>query len=144
MDISGIMKPPLESIRVSARSREILISLKRKTGIANWNIICRWAFCDSLSNPNRPVAAIGTESNIEMSWETFAGDFSEVLLAIFYNRAAHDGISIDRHEGAKYFRSHLERGISQLQNVKSLPDLFARATTRITPTKIPRETQITI
>jgi DNA sulfur modification protein DndE len=74
------MKPPIESIRVSARSREILITLKRKTGIANWNIICRGAFCDSLANPDPPVSARGsTESNVEMSWETFAGNLSEVL-----------------------------------------------------------------
>jgi DNA sulfur modification protein DndE len=129
--ISGTMKPPLESIRVSARSREILITLKRKTGLANWNTICRWAFCESLSNPNCPVAAIGsTESNVEMSWETFAGEFSEVLLAMFYKRATKDGVSRDRSEVAKYFRSHLERGISQLQNIKSLPALVAKATTR--------------
>jgi len=131
------MKPPLESIRVSTRSREILITLKRKTGIANWNIICRWAFCDSLLNPNCPVATIGsTESNVEMTWETFAGEFSEVLLALFYKRAADDGISRNRHEGAKYFRSHIERGISQLQNVKSLSDLVAKATTRTSQSKM--------
>ena len=109
------MKPPLESIRVSQRSREILIALKRKTGIENWNIMCRWAFCDSLANPNRPVSGIGSaESNIEMSWETFAGDLSEALLAVFYKRAATDGVRATRTEIAAYFRSHLERGIRQL------------------------------
>lgn len=125
--ISGNMKPPLESIRVSTRSREILISLKRKTGIGHWNSICRWAFCDSLANANRPVSAIGSsESNIDMSWETFAGDNSEILLAAFYKRAAKDGISDDRHERASYFRSHLERGISQLQSTKDIAALLRR------------------
>jgi DNA sulfur modification protein DndE len=139
------MKPPLENIRVSARSREILINLKRKTGIANWNIICRWALCDSLANPNRPVAATGlTESNIEMSWETFAGDYSEILLAIFYKRAEQDGIPSDHHEGAKYFKSHLERGISQLQNAKTLRELLAKSLTRLPPTKNRAEAQIAI
>jgi DNA sulfur modification protein DndE len=93
----------------------------------NWNIICRWAFCDSLSNPNFPVIAIGsTESNVEMSWETFAGEFSEVLLSVFYKRAAQDGISHERHHRAAYFRSHLERGISQLQTVKDIGILLQR------------------
>jgi DNA sulfur modification protein DndE len=139
------MKPPLENIRVSARSREILINLKRKTGIANWNIICRWALCDSLANPNRPVTATGlTESNIEMSWETFAGDYSEILLAIFYKRAYQDGISGGRHEDAKYFKSHLERGISQLQNAKTLRDLLAKSLTRLPPTKNRVDAQIAI
>lgn len=121
------MRPPLENIRVSQRSREILIALKRKTGIANWNIMCRWAFCESLANPNRPPTAVGSpESNIEMSWETFAGHLSDALLALFYTRATKDGVSAERQERATYFRGHLERGISQLQSVKSLPDLMVR------------------
>ena len=109
------MKPPLENIRVSQRSREILITLKRRTGIANWNIICRWAFCDSLANQNRPVPIVGqADSNIDMSWDTFAGEISEALLAAFEVRAAKDGISHNKHDRAVYFRSLLERGIKQL------------------------------
>jgi DNA sulfur modification protein DndE len=119
------VKPPLENIRVSRRSREILISLKRKTGIANWNILCRWAFCESLANPNRPVAAIGSaESNIEMSWATFAGDLADYLLAALATRAAKDGVRPTKTEIATYFRSHLERGIRQLGR-KSQPSLEA-------------------
>jgi len=119
------MKPPLENIRVSQRSREILIALKRKTGIANWNILCRWAFCDSLANPNRPVTAIASaESNIEMAWETFAGNLSDYLLAALATRAAKDGARATRTEMAVYFRSHLERGICQF-GLKSQPALDA-------------------
>ena len=109
------MKPPLENIGVSQRSREILITLKRRTGIANWNIICRWAFCESLANQNRPVPVVGkADSNIDMSWDTFAGEISEALLAAFEVRAAKDGISHNKHDRAVYFRSLLERGIKQL------------------------------
>ena len=121
------MKPPVENIRVSQRSREILINLKRKTGIANWNVICRWGFCDSLANQNRPVPVVGQmDSSIDMSWDTLSGDISEALLAAFEVRAAKDGISKDKHERASYFRSHLERGIGQLTGLKDLPALFAR------------------
>lgn len=122
------MKPPLENIGVSQRSREILITLKRRTGIANWNVICRWGFCDSLANPNRPVPVVGkADSNIDMSWDTFAGEISEALLAAFEIRAAKDDISRDKQERAAYFRSHLERGISQLHNAKNLTDLATRS-----------------
>lgn len=122
------MKPPLENIGVSQRSREILITLKRRTGIANWNVICRWAICDSLANQNRaPVPVVGqADSNIDMSWDTLAGELSDALLAAFEVRAAKDGVSKEKHERAAYFRSHLERGIAQLQNAKSLSDLAAR------------------
>ena len=111
------MKPPLENIGVSQRSREILITLKRRTGIANWNIICRWAFCASLANQNRPLPVVGQpDSNIEMSWDTFTGEISDALLAAFEVRAAKDGVSRDRYDRASYFRSLLERGIKQLES----------------------------
>jgi DNA sulfur modification protein DndE len=122
------MKPPLENIGVSQRSRDMLITLKRKTGIENWNVLCRWAFCDSLANPNRPIPLNGqTDSNIEMSWSTFAGGHSSELLAVFEVRARRDGISKEKQERSSYFRSHLERGISQLQNAKSLQGLLVRS-----------------
>lgn len=122
------MKPPLETVRVSERGREILITLKRKTGIENWNVLCRWALCESLANKNKPVVgAGGPESNIEMKWEVFAGDCSNALVALFAHRAALDSISQDRHELGAYFRAHLERGISQLQSVTDLAGLLQRA-----------------
>ena len=122
------MKPPLENIGVSQRAREILITLKRRTGIANWNVICRWAFCDSLANQNRPVPVVGqADSNIDMAWDTFAGEISDALLAAFEVRAAKDKIPREKHERAAYFRSHLERGIAQLQSAKDLPSFVARS-----------------
>lgn len=66
-----------------------------------------------------------------MSWATFAGNYSDALLAIFENRARCDGISVNRHERASYFRSHLERGILQLASIKDLPELLERS--MITP-----------
>lgn len=121
------MKPPLEHIRVSQRSRDILVTMKRRTGIDQWNIVCRWAFCDSLANPTPPVSlAHSGESNVEMSWETFAGELSDVFLSVLAMRARIDGIADDKASKAHYFRSHLERGISQLQNAKDLPQLLSK------------------
>ena len=122
------MKAPLERIRVSQRSRDTLSTLKRRTGIEHWNVLCRWAFFDSLSNPNRPVIVKNLpESNLEIHWDVFAGDLGDYLLAAFAIRAAKDGVKPVKAEQAEYFRSHLERGINQLQNTKDLHDLFKRA-----------------
>ena len=122
------MKAPLERIRVSQRSRDTLSTLKRRTGIEHWNVLCRWAFLDSLSNPNRPVIVKNLpESNLEIHWDVFARDLGEYLLAAFAVRAAKDGVKPVKGEQAEYFRSHLERGINQLQNTKDLHDLFKRA-----------------
>ena len=48
---------PIETIRVSEQARDQLLSLRKATGIAQWNILCRWAFCHSLQNPSRHGSA---------------------------------------------------------------------------------------
>lgn len=120
------MKPPVETVRISQRSREILIRLKRKTGIEHWNVACRWALCASLSNSSKPVVSPSPDSNIEMSWKVFCGSLIDVFPALLLVRAKKDGINVSNRESlAQYFRSHLERGISQLNGVKDLSGLFA-------------------
>jgi len=122
------MKTPVERIRVSQRSRDTLVTLKRRTGIEHWNVLCRWAFCDSLANANIPVPATNApESNLEMTWDIFAGEMGESLLAALAMRASKDGIPSTKVEIATYFRSHLERGIQQLQAAGDLPELCKRA-----------------
>ncbi len=87
---------------------------------------------DSLANPNTPLApAQSPESNIEMSWDVFAGELAEQILATFAIRAVKDGIQPTRTEMAAFFRGHLERGISQLQTVGNLSELCKRATTTV-------------
>jgi DNA sulfur modification protein DndE len=45
----------IKQIRLSSQARDQLIRLKTKTGIAHWNILCRWAFCLSLKQPAVPT-----------------------------------------------------------------------------------------
>lgn len=123
------MKAPLERIRVSQRSRDTLVTMKRRTGIEHWNVLCRWAFLDSLANPNKPVPTKNLpESNLEMHWDVFAGELADYLLATFAVRAQKDGVKPTKTEMADYFRSHLERGILQLQGSANLSELLKRAT----------------
>lgn len=83
---------------------------------------------DSLANPNKPVAAAhAPDSNVEMSWDVFAGELSNDILSTFAVRAAKDGVQPTRGEMAAYFRSHLERGILQLQGASNLTELCKRA-----------------
>jgi len=44
----------IETIRISEKGKQQLTRLKRKTGIENWNTLCRWAFCLSLSESSIP------------------------------------------------------------------------------------------
>lgn len=116
------MKPPVDHVRVSARGKEILIKVKRRTGLQHWNEICRIALCRSLANPAPPreLGKFG-DSAIDMDWKTFAGAFQEELAALITFRASLDRIAQGREDAlAEYFRAHLERGIASLQNTKCL------------------------
>src|SRR5919106_1093670 len=87
------MSAPIEHIRLSQQARDQLVRLKRRTGIQNWNILCRWAFCISLSEPSVPPAArIPADSSVEMTWKVFGGDCSDLYLALLKQRCRADGM----------------------------------------------------
>ena len=58
----------IETVRISEKGKIQLITLKRRTGIQNWNVLCRWAFCLSLKEQKEPAAEdIPADSSIEMT-----------------------------------------------------------------------------
>ena len=106
------MKPPVETVRVSAQGRDQLLKLKRQTGIENWNVLCRWALCASLRERSSPpqFAAV-TEGGVEMTWKVFAGESADILASVIQVRAAADGYA-DLPDGtAQCLRAHLHRGL---------------------------------
>jgi len=115
---------PIESIRLSEKAKLQLITMKRRTGITNWNVICRWAFCLSMQEKSVPPdEVIPSDSSIEMSWRTFAGQADQVYLGMLLVRAERDGIPQEKAALAHYFRLHLHRGISYLTGVHGAEDL---------------------
>lgn len=119
------MKPPVEHVKVSAKGKEILLKVKRHTGLEHWNEICRVALCRSLANPTPPpILGKVVESSIDMDWRTFAGSLQTELAALTAFRAQKDGVDLSKREAlGEYLRAHLERGIAGLQNSKSLSTL---------------------
>jgi len=120
------MKPPVDHVRVSARCKEILIRIKRHTGLEHWNEICRVAFCRSLANSTPPSrSAASSDSTIDMEWKTFAGTYHMELAALVLFKAASDGIDTSKKENiAEYFRSHLERGITSMNTMKNINEML--------------------
>ena len=105
----------LERIKVPLQDKSSLIALKRRTGIEHWNVLCRWAFCLSLSE-KKPPKPIGMEpdSNIEMGWKTFGGEYSQLLFHLLVERCLKDGLPIEQKEIVNQFKLHLHRGIGYL------------------------------
>jgi len=117
----------IETVRISPRGREQLITLKRRTGITTWNVLCRWALCASLSDPTPPRSTGDSAGDaIEMTWKTFAGDFSEIYLGLLKERCMMDGIEANSTQLSTQNRLHVHRGIAALygsREIKSIEDL---------------------
>jgi DNA sulfur modification protein DndE len=106
---------PVEHIRLSRTARDQLITLKRRTGIDHWNVLCRWGFCRSLAEDAPPPAArLPADSNVEMTWKVFAGPYGDELWALLRQRCHRDGLALDDDTLATQFRLHLHRGVGYL------------------------------
>ena len=126
------MESPIRSVRISATGRDQLIRLKRFTGVAHWNVLCRWALCRSLAEPHAPSPApLGEMSNIEMTWQVFAGPLAEVFLLALRQRLLDDGLPLDDETEGLQFRLHLHRGIAYLagENLRKVDGLVELALT---------------
>ena len=114
----------LKQIRLSQQSKDKLSRLKGKTGIKNWNVLCRWALCYSLSEGSVPTdISIASDSTLEMSWYTFAGEYSELYEALVKEWCILNDIPVDSETLAKYFKLHLERGIAYLSGTNFIKDI---------------------
>jgi DNA sulfur modification protein DndE len=122
------MRHPIEHIKLSKSARDQLVVLKRHTGVGNWNVLCRWAFCASLAEPSVPPdAKIPADSNVEMSWKVFGGPYEEIYMALLRERCHRNGLGIEPDVLAHQFRLHLHRGIGYLagnRSVRSVADMF--------------------
>lgn len=121
----------VKQIRVSQQAKDQLSRLKAKTGIKNWNVLCRWALAYSLSEKTVPTdLPVANDSNLEMSWLTFGGEYYEIYEALMKAWCLRSGLPTDDDTLAKYFRLNLERGIAHLCGtgfIKSIDDLLELA-----------------
>lgn len=117
-----------KQFKLSQPEKEKLIRIKSRTGILNWNILCRWALCWSLNEASVPGGIDPlSDSNVEMSWLTFAGEYHEIYEAVIRQRCINDGLGEDPETLLKYFRLHLNRGINHFSSrdvLRNIQDLL--------------------
>ena len=105
----------IETVKVSDKARQQLINIKKRTGIQNWNVICRWAFTASLAENSKVLDEnIIANSAVEMTWKTFTGGHEKLYLALLITKAINDKWATDDEALNTYFKLHLHRGISYL------------------------------
>ncbi len=124
----------IKQIKLSNTAKDKLSRLKGKTGIQNWNVLCRWAFCFSLKEGTIPTdIEINSDSNVEMSWLTFAGEYHEIYEALIKEWCIENNLGTNDDTITKYFKLHLERGIGYLSGtnfVKDIKDLLDKSLTK--------------
>src|SRR5262245_54063431 len=120
----------IERIQLSKQAKDQLLNLRRRTGIKNWNVLCRWAFCASLAEPGvPPLAKIPADGNVEMTWKVFGGPQADIYFALLKERCERDGLGTSEDVLATQFRLHLHRGIGYLaadRQIRSIVDLVRR------------------
>jgi DNA sulfur modification protein DndE len=108
-------------IRLTKDASNRLRFLAGKTGLTP-NLLCRMGFCLSLEEPKVPNPNEFEEEEREFNRYTLLGEYDALYIALLQQRLHQDGIGTDDLEG--YFRAHLNRGISLLQQrVRSVADL---------------------
>lgn len=107
------MQHSIDSIKLSEKQKNQLIQLKKKTGIDNWNVLCRWALCMSLAeNSIPPVETIHADSNVEMTWKVFGGEHADIYLAMLRQAYKQQSEYLGDIHFADFVKLHLNRGIS--------------------------------
>ncbi|MFT3821697.1 MAG: DNA sulfur modification protein DndE [Rubrivivax sp.] len=112
----------IDRVRLSAAARQQLITLKRRTGIEHYNVICRHALCASLANPSPvPPEKHQMSAGIEIDWKVFAGSAEDTYLNLLLTRTLSDIGSATTEQIRDQLTAHVHRGLAYLI---AAPDSF--------------------
>lgn len=105
----------IDRVRLSAAAKQQLSTLKRRTGIEHYNVICRHALMASLANSSQvPDESLSFTGGLEIDWRTFTGDEEATYLNLIIVRARADGVEINASGVRKVLTQHVHRGLSYL------------------------------
>ena len=113
----------LTKIKLTKDASNRLRFLAGRTGLTP-NLLCRLGFSLSLAEPTQPRVSEYREEDREFNRYTLLGEYDALFIAMLKQRCHSDGIDDD--DLPDYFRAHLNRGVTLLQQrTRSLADLLA-------------------
>jgi DNA sulfur modification protein DndE len=105
----------IERVKLSATAKQQLITLKRRTGIEHYNVICRHALMTSLASDNTlPPENHSMVGGLEIDWRVFAGEAADTYLNLLAVRAKRDRGVVNPETVRSTLTAHLHRGLSLL------------------------------
>lgn len=109
----------IERVKLSATAKQQLITLKRRTGIEHYNVICRHALMTSLASDNAlPPENLSFSGGIEIDWKVFAGEAADTYLNLLALRAKKDLGKVTQETVRATLTTHVHRGLSLLVSGK--------------------------
>ena len=116
----------IDLLRTSANVRNSLTRIKTITGIPNWNIICRWAFCLSLKQTSLPREVDEKLDGIEIDYDTLVGKNKSIYTQLLINNFISHKVEIDKKNLTKYLYAHVNRGVNIIytNKLKDISGLF--------------------
>ena len=108
------MEAMIDKVRLSSKEKNSIVRMKGKTGLDNWNVFARWAFCYSLSLDDEVIFTPDDKLDIEMTWMIFAGKNFKIYQDLLVQECLRLNLKLTKPNLTKVLRFHLRNGINKM------------------------------
>ena len=117
----------IDILRTSSNIKNSLTRIKSITGISNWNILCRWAFCLSVKQTSLPREVEEKLDGIEIDYDTLVGKNKSIYTQLLINNLVSHKEEINKKNLTKYLNAHVNRGVNIIytNKLKDISGLMA-------------------
>ena len=116
----------IDVLKTSTNLKNFLTRIKTNTGIANWNVICRWALCLSLKQTSLPREVDEKLDGVEIDYNILVGANKTIYTQLLINNLITHKVEINKRNLTKYLNAHVNRGanIIYTNKLKDISGLF--------------------
>ena len=120
------MDTNIDILRTSMNVKNSLTRIKSITGISNWNILCRWAFCLSVKQTSLPREVEEKLDGIEIDYDTLVGKNKSIYTQLLINNLVSHKQDINKKNLTKYLNAHVNRGVNIIytNKIKDISELL--------------------
>ena len=121
------MDTNIDILRTSMNVKNSLTRIKSITGISNWNILCRWAFCLSIKQTSLPREVEEKLDGIEIDYDVLVGKNKSIYTQLLINNLLSHKVEINKRNLNKYLNAHVNRGVNIIytNKLKDISGLIA-------------------
>ena len=116
----------IDVLKTSTNLKNFLTRIKTNTGIANWNVICRWALCLSLKQTSLPREVDEKLDGVEIDYDILVGKNKTIYTQLLINNLITHKVEINKRNLTKYLNAHVNRGanIIYTNKLKDISGLY--------------------